>query len=106
MSTLNKQNHIDPKMQELYFIRGILRNRLSSINGNFALGLLRKSVKLGAPIESLKTLAREAKNWGEWRMSMEAYIEQLLELHRQKETPQAETKPVESSENSNESSTQ
>jgi hypothetical protein len=106
MCALKKQDGINPKMEELYSVRGILRNRLSYINGNFALGLLRKSVRLGAPMETLKKLAREAKSWDEWRITMEAFIDQLVELHRQKEPPQAETKPVESSEKSNESSKQ
>jgi hypothetical protein len=85
-------------MEELYSIRGILRNRLPYVNAGFALGLLRKSVKLGAPIDALKEIAREATYWTNWRMSMEAYIDQLENLHRQKETPKAETKPVVSSE--------
>jgi len=71
-----------------------------------ALGLLRKSVRLGAPIEALKEYALEVKNWSTWRASMEAYIEHLEnpeieeeELPEEESTVKADNleKPSESS---------
>lgn len=74
---LKKYDDTNPELKELYYIRGILRNRLSYVNEGLALNLLRKSVRLGAPIETLKEFALEVKNWTNWRTTMEAYIEHL-----------------------------
>lgn len=100
---LKKYDGTNPEMKEIYYIRGILRNRLSYVNEGLALGLLRKSVRLGAPIEALKEFALEVKNWTNWRASMEAYIEHLENPDRQKETSKAKTQQAESSEKQNES---
>jgi len=103
---LKKYDGTKPEMKEIYYIRGILRNRLSYVNESMALGLLRKSVRLGAPIEALKEFALEVKNWTNWRASMEAYIEHLENPERSQRAPHAEVsdevevsdKPSESSE--------
>jgi len=99
---LKKSDGTNPEMKEIYYIRGILRNRLSYVNENLALALLRKSVRLGAPIENLKEFALEVKNWTNWRESMEAYIEHLANPDRQKETSKAEAQQAESYEKQNE----
>lgn len=103
---LKKYDGTNPKMKEIYYIRGILRNRLSYVNEGLALGLLRKSVRLGAPIEALKEFALEVKNWTNWRASMEAYIEHLENPDKQKESSKAEAQKAESSEKANESAEQ
>lgn len=103
---MKKYDGTNPEMKELYYIRGILRNRLYYVNEGMALSLLRKSVKLGAPIEALKEFALEVKNWTVWRASMEAYIEHLEnpgksgEASESKASEKAETSdyPNESSE--------
>lgn len=82
---LKKYDKTNPEMKEIYYIRGILRNRLSYMNEGMALGLLRKSARLGAPIEDLKEYALEVKNWSTWRTSMEAYIEHLENHETEKE---------------------
>lgn len=74
---LKKFDKNNPEMKEIYYIRGILRNRLSYLNEGLALGLLKKSVSLGANLESLKEFAIEVKNWSTWRTAMEQHIEFL-----------------------------
>lgn len=87
---LRKSDSTNPEMKEIYYIRGILRNRLSYLNESMALGLLRKSVRLGAPIEALKEFALEVKNWTTWRASMEAYVEHLENPKKPKEASEEE----------------
>ncbi|NLF41307.1 MAG: HNH endonuclease [Bacteroidales bacterium] len=74
---MRKLDAENPVNKELYYIRGILRNRLAYLNEGLAIGLLRKCVRLGAPIEVLKEYALEVKTWAEWHENTEEYIEYL-----------------------------
>jgi hypothetical protein len=62
-----------PYLRDLYYIRGILRNRVY-VNENYVLELLEEAVLVGADIESLKNLAKRARNWTEFREDVEAFI--------------------------------
>jgi hypothetical protein len=70
-----------PYMLDLYYIRGILRNRLSYINERLVLEMLEECVHLEASIESLKKHASEVRNWTQWR----AEIEEFIKRQRSKE---------------------
>lgn len=63
-----------PDLKRLYYIRGILRNRLSYLNENLAMQLLREALSLGATIDSLETHSKEVQNWTQWRNGIEAFI--------------------------------
>lgn len=63
-----------PDLKRLYYIRGILRNRLSYLNEVFAMQLLREALSLGASIDSLETHAKEVRNWTQWRNGIEDFI--------------------------------
>ncbi len=65
-----------PYMPELYYIRGILRNRLHYVNERLALQMLEECVHLGANVESLKKHALEVRNWTQWRTGIEQFIEE------------------------------
>jgi len=64
----------DPDIQELYYIRGILRNRLSYFDQNIGLMLLKKAHAVGATTESLKKFATEVYNWTEFKNAIEEFI--------------------------------
>lgn len=57
----------------IYYIRGILRNRVY-INDAYCLPLLRRAVRIGATLDSLRELALNVRNWSEWRSKMEKFI--------------------------------
>lgn len=63
-----------PYIKDLFYVRGILRNRLSYLDASHALRLLETAYIGGASIESLKTLAIDCRNWTEWRDAMEEFI--------------------------------
>lgn len=65
-----------PYLPDIYYVRGILRNRLSYVNQQKALELLEASVQLGADLESLKEHATKVRNWTEWRSDLEDFIAQ------------------------------
>ena len=63
-----------PEMKELYYIRGILRNRVSYCNEHKALRFLLDAYRLGIEIEDLKSIAKEVRNWTEFKERMEEIV--------------------------------
>lgn len=61
-----------PYLKDLYYIRGILRNRLSYYNPDKALWLMEKAVRAGAQTEQIKDIAMTATNWSDFRQQLEA----------------------------------
>jgi hypothetical protein len=71
----NRQKDKDrPHMKNLYYIRGILRNRLSYINEHKALKLLEDAFSAGFEMNALSDLAKEVKNWTVFRETLEQFI--------------------------------
>lgn len=52
-----------PYLRDLFYIRGILRNRLYYVNERECLKLLEQAHLAGASIESLRELAKVIRNW-------------------------------------------
>ena len=63
-----------PYLSDLYYVRGIVRNRLSYVNDHAAIELLERAYEAGIDVERMKTIAKEAKSWTAWRTSMEQEI--------------------------------
>jgi hypothetical protein len=74
--TIRRREKENPNEQRLYYIRGILRNRLSYVNEGMVLQLLHKAINANASIESLELHAKSVRNWSEWRTWIENFIEQ------------------------------
>ncbi len=62
-----------PHLKELYYIRGIVRNRMYC-NEPVCLDLLKKTFDAGCSIELLKDVAVRAKNWTEYKDLMEDLV--------------------------------
>jgi HNH endonuclease len=75
---LKEKQKDKPYLKDLFYIRGILRNRLRYVNERQALQWLEEAVQLGASVEELKQQATEARNWTEWRAEIQEYISQQL----------------------------
>lgn len=67
-------NKSKPYMKELFYIRGILRNRLYYFVDWEALDYLEKAYLAGASLESLKDCAKSVRNWTQFRESIEEFI--------------------------------
>lgn len=65
-----------PYMKDLYYIRGILRNRLHYCNEQKAIALLEGVHKAGVSIDSLTAFAKEVKNWTGFCHALETIIEE------------------------------
>lgn len=60
----------------LYYIRGILKNRLSHVNQWRCMEYLREAVAAGYDIEYLKEVARSVNSWTGWENRMLRLLEQ------------------------------
>lgn len=64
-----------PYLKSLYYIRGILRNRLRYFNEEKTLRYLEQAYLKGASIETLTELAKDVRNWTEFRETIEDFLE-------------------------------
>lgn len=64
----------NPDLARLYYIRGILRRRLSYCNEHVALKLLQQALDRGAGLDSLERHAKEVRNWTQWQSGMQDFI--------------------------------
>lgn len=64
----------DETTRELYYIRGILRNRLQYCNEKQCMEYLRAAVEHGAELEELRELARRVRNWTAFRDSIQSFL--------------------------------
>jgi hypothetical protein len=72
----NKQRDKDkPYLKDLYYIRGILKNRLSYFEPTKSFQLLEAAYLHGASIESLKEFAIEVRNWTQFKSGIESFLD-------------------------------
>jgi ribosomal protein L17 len=62
-----------PYLNDLYYIRGIIRNRMYC-NEWVCIDLLERAYKDGYEIDDLKDMACKARNWTQWRDTMEGML--------------------------------
>lgn len=66
-------------MRDLYYIRGILKNRLRYVNDYKALQIMEQAYKSGVHIEEIKEIAREVISWSGFQDEIEAATERAGE---------------------------
>jgi hypothetical protein len=64
-----------PHLQRLFYIRGILRKRLSYVNERALIQFMERTLKSGVPVEAIESLAKEARNWTVFKETMESWQE-------------------------------
>lgn len=75
--SVRKTDQFSPELSELYYIRGILRNRFRGCNQSYAIRQLRAAYGLGAAVESMKLMALRIESWNDWIDDMEILISTL-----------------------------
>lgn len=65
-----------PYLRDLFYIRGILRNRLSFTNDAVCIQLLEEAYLLDATVEDLREHSKTVRTWTEWRTGIENFIAQ------------------------------
>lgn len=64
-----------PYLKDLYYIRGILKNRINYCDNKQALIYLERAYEKGASIESLRDLVLEVENWSQFKYSIEEFLD-------------------------------
>lgn len=65
-----------PYLRRLYYIRGILRRRLSYLREQDALDLMEEAVHYGIDLDWLEKFAKQVRTWSAFRRSLEQFIEE------------------------------
>jgi len=65
--SIRRTEQDDPDFARLFYIRGILRNRLGYFNEVTGMNLLKEAYAAGIPVENLETHAKEVHTWTQWR---------------------------------------
>jgi len=63
-----------PYLRQLFYIRGILRKRLDYVHDREAMRLMERSAELDIDIDWLTDFAKTARNWSQFRASLEEFI--------------------------------
>ncbi len=63
-----------PYLKQLFYIRGILRKRLSYVDDRYALQLMERAVTFDVDLDSVQRLAQSARSWSAFRDDLERYI--------------------------------
>lgn len=69
----SKPKHV----QELHYVRGIMRNRFHYINESVALRTLETAYEAGVDIETLKAIAKSERSWTNWVAAMDDVMQEL-----------------------------
>ena len=72
MKQLDKEK---PYMKDLFYVRGILRNRLRYCDDSKTLQMLESVYLAGASIDSIKAFAKQVKNWSSFRQGIEDFLQ-------------------------------
>jgi len=67
-------NNANPSRMKLYYIRGILRNRLSYCNDRLCMDDLTLAYESGASLESLQELALGVRTWTQFRTAIGEFL--------------------------------
>ncbi len=67
IASTKRKTQDNPDLKELYYARGILRNRVNYCNDWQAINLLKEAYEAGMDVEDLKDLCRDVKNWSQFK---------------------------------------
>jgi hypothetical protein len=75
--SVKTKNEKEPEyMKDIYYIHGILRNRLAYYDKVQSIRWLVDAYEKGASLESLKEVALTTKHWTSYRRTMEAFLDE------------------------------
>lgn len=69
--TIRKLSQGDPHLQRLYYIRGILRNRLNYLSEHQAIEVMRDAISAGIDINDIEAEAKITTSWTAFRNCLE-----------------------------------
>lgn len=73
---INRRNPLSEEMNQLYYIRGIIRNRFNYYDPQRTIILLKQALENGSDIKYLRFMAENANNWSQWIDWMDEELEE------------------------------
>ena len=64
----------DPNIKEIYYIRGIARNRFSYFDDKRGFLIIKKLYDMGVDLEEIKEITLNAENWTQWNRELNEYL--------------------------------
>ena len=69
-----------PYLKDLYYIRGILNNRLNYVNQHMTMDLLEQAHLAGAQIEALMNFSKEVTSWSRFKEEAQNFIDKYGDI--------------------------
>jgi hypothetical protein len=63
-----------PYLKQLFYIRGILRNRLNYVDDRLVISLMEECAQLNVDLDDLERIAKTTRNWSSFRSVLDRYI--------------------------------
>jgi hypothetical protein len=82
IANVQRLERVEPGTKQMFYIRGILRNRLSYCPEWKALALIKDAARNGVPLDLIAQAAREATSWTRFTTDLEDYINQVVEQNK------------------------
>ena len=64
----------DPNIKEIYYIRGIARNRFGYFDDKRGFLIIKKLYDMGVDLEEIKEITLNAENWTQWNRELNEYL--------------------------------
>lgn len=74
IAQIRKEDKENPNLKDMYYIRGILRNRFSYIDENYSIQLLKMLDSKNASLSWVKQVALNCEEWEDWKDTMEGFL--------------------------------
>lgn len=72
--TCRKRERENPDLNRIYYIRGILKRRLSYVDYQGSIQLMKQAYEAGVSLEELQDIAQRATGWSRWYGAVELAI--------------------------------
>ena len=79
--TVSRATKDKPWMKDLFYVRGILRRRLSYLNERRCIELLEYAYDCGVDIDALKDMAKYVRNWTQFQNEISYLVEESGDDH-------------------------
>lgn len=71
-----------PYLRQIFYIRGILRGRLSYVDDREALRLMEEAAQCNVDFKSVEGIARRVRSWSAFRDALESYIREYRDKNK------------------------
>jgi hypothetical protein len=85
IANVQRAERAEPGTKRMFYIRGILRNRISYCPDWKAMALIKAAAQAGMSLDAIEQAAREATSWSRFRNDLEDYVDQIREREDQHE---------------------